>query len=252
MVLLPSEFTNQTQGLLGRMNSDPSDDLLTQMGEVIPPDDNTPEEIFTMAAGWNISKPSSLFTYDSKYLLDTYYFPPSLDPSFVPNFSPPERPDDPLVADMLMVCSGEGAEFCKYDTLTTRSLEIGNATLRAYRSYWALMPAVELVSSCGWLPAPRNGQKNATRYLEGDTLSFTCNKGYIPYGSAERTCLHDGTWTGEQLYCVTDDHVGFVLGAVGSLSALVTMGIMVKLHSRKQEREKNQKLDQMAAQEQTC
>lgn len=34
----------------------------------------------------------------------------------------------------------------------------------------------------------------------------------------------------------TDDNVGFVLGAVGSLSALVTMGVMIKLHNRKQDR----------------
>ncbi len=50
-VLLPTEFTNQTQGLLGVMNSDPSDDLLTQLGEVISSADATPEEIFTFGTG---------------------------------------------------------------------------------------------------------------------------------------------------------------------------------------------------------
>lgn len=50
-VLLPTEFTNRTQGLLGRMNSDPSDDLLTQRGEIISSADATPEEIFTFGAG---------------------------------------------------------------------------------------------------------------------------------------------------------------------------------------------------------
>ena len=34
----------------------------------------------------------------------------------------------------------------------------------------------------------------------------------------------------------SDDKVGFVLGAVGSLSALVTMGVMIHLHNRKQDR----------------
>ncbi|CAJ1069461.1 sushi domain-containing protein 2 [Xyrichtys novacula] len=251
-VLLPTEFTNQTQGLLGLMNSDPSDDLLTWVGEVIPPADVTPEEIFTFGGGWNISKASSLFTYDSKYLLDNYYFPPSLDPAFVPAFSLPERPDDPLVADMLMMCFGEGAEFCKYDTLTTRSLAVGNATLRVYQNYQARMEALEPVSSCGWLPTPRNGEKNGTHYLEDDMLSFSCIDGYILYGSTERTCLHDGTWTGERPHCLRDDKVGFVLGAIGSLSALVTMGIMVTLHTRKQEREKHKKLDQKETQEHTC
>lgn len=90
----------------------------------------------------SISNKSSLFTYDSKDLLDTY-FPPSHKPAFVPAFSLPERPDDPLVADMLKLCFGEGAKFCKYDTLTTRSLTMGNATLRAYQSHQALMETLE-------------------------------------------------------------------------------------------------------------
>lgn len=250
-VLLPKEFTNHTQGLLSLMNSDPSDDLLTHFGEIILAN-ATPEEIFIFAAGWNVSKESSLFTYDSKYLLDTYYSPTNRKPAFVPAFSLPERPDDALVADMLTMCSGEGAKFCKYDTLTTRSLTVGNATLRAYQSHQALMEALKPVVSCGWVPTPRNGQKNGTHYLDGNTVSFTCNKGYILFGSAERTCLNDGTWTGEEPFCITDDNVGFVLGAVGSLSAVVMMGVMIKLHNRKQDREKKDKLDQMVTEEQTC
>lgn len=51
-VLLPPEFANRTQGLLGRMNSDPSDDLMTRQGEVVSSADSaTPEEIFTFGAG---------------------------------------------------------------------------------------------------------------------------------------------------------------------------------------------------------
>lgn len=34
----------------------------------------------------------------------------------------------------------------------------------------------------------------------------------------------------------TDNYVGFALGAVGSLSALVTMGVMIYLHNKKQDR----------------
>ncbi|XP_029915562.1 sushi domain-containing protein 2 [Myripristis murdjan] len=202
-VLLPTEFTNHTQGLLGQMNSDPSDDLLTSQGVVITSDNTTPEEIFTFGAGWNISKETSLFTYDSKYLLDTYLNQPTHDPAFIPAFSLPERPDDPLVADMLKMCFGDGAPFCKYDTLTTRSLAVGNATLRAYQSHSALIQDLEPVVSCGWLPTPRNGKKTGTTYLEGKTLSFSCNAGYLFYGSPERTCVDDGTWTGEQPYCIT-------------------------------------------------
>uniref|UniRef100_A0A669E6H5 Kringle containing transmembrane protein 1 n=1 Tax=Oreochromis niloticus TaxID=8128 RepID=A0A669E6H5_ORENI len=235
-VLLPEEFYNHTQGLLGSMNSDPSDDLTIQLGEVISSADATLEEIFTFGASWNISKNSSLFTYDSEHLLDMYNIPPSHDPTFVPAFSLPESLDDPLVAEMLTMCYGEGAQFCKYDTLTTRDLTVGNATLKAYQKHQALLHALKPVVSCGWLPTPRNGRKNGTDYLQGSTLSFACNKGYIMYGSAERTCLGDGTWTGDQPSCITDDKLGFVLGAVGSILALVTVGIIISLHNRKQKR----------------
>lgn len=49
-VLLPTDYTNLTQGLLGQMNSDPLDDLLTSLGDVVSPDNTSPEEIFTFGA----------------------------------------------------------------------------------------------------------------------------------------------------------------------------------------------------------
>lgn len=50
-VMLPPEFTNHTKGLLGLMNSDSSDDLMTQSGEVISSSDSTHEKIFTFGEG---------------------------------------------------------------------------------------------------------------------------------------------------------------------------------------------------------
>ncbi|KAM4579563.1 sushi domain-containing protein 2 [Fundulus diaphanus] len=250
-VLLPAEFSNRTRGLLGRMNSDPSDDLTTQSGKVISSTNATLEDVFTFGAGWNISKMSSLFTYDSHYLLDSYFFPSSHDAAFVPAFSLPVKHDDPLVADMLSMCLGEGAQFCIHDTLISRSLAVGNATLKAHQHHQALIEALQPVVSCGWLPTPRNGKKNGTHYLQGKTLGFTCNEGYVLYRSTERTCLEEGMWTGEQPYCITDDKVGFILGAFGSLSALVTMGITIKLHNRKKDRERNEKPLEMVTQAQT-
>lgn len=72
-----------------------------------------------------------------------YNIPPSHDPTFVPAFSLPESLDDPLVADMLTMCYGEGSQFCKYDTLTTRDLTVGNATLKAYQKHQALLHALK-------------------------------------------------------------------------------------------------------------
>ncbi|KAK6306016.1 hypothetical protein J4Q44_G00229410 [Coregonus suidteri] len=241
-VLLPSDYTNLTQGLLGQMNSDPLDDLLTSLGDVVFPDNPSPEEIFTFGAGWKTSNETSLFTYDTKYLLDTYYYVKH-DPTFIPAFSVSSDPADPLVEDMLKMCFGEGAQFCKYDTMSTRSLVVGNATLLSFRSHETLMQDLESVVSCGWLATPRYGAKIGTRYLEGATVSFTCNSGHVLYGAPERTCLPSGEWTGEETSCVSDNVLGVVLGSVFSIATLITMGVMINLHFRKQKRERQERLD---------
>ncbi|KAL0193914.1 hypothetical protein M9458_012210 [Cirrhinus mrigala] len=89
-----------------------------------------------------ITNETSLFTYDSHYLLNEYYYAPKHDSSFIPNFSVTEDPEDPLLEPMLNLCAGEGASFCKYDALSMRSLEQGNATLLAYRSHTATRKAL--------------------------------------------------------------------------------------------------------------
>lgn len=38
---------------------------------------------------------------------------------------------------------GEGAQFCKYDTLSTRSLVVGNATLLSFMCHQTLMQDLE-------------------------------------------------------------------------------------------------------------
>lgn len=65
-----------------------------------------------------VSNASTLFTYDSEYLLDTYYYGSKHDASFVPVFSVPDSPDDPLANEASEICSGEGSQFCRYDKTT--------------------------------------------------------------------------------------------------------------------------------------
>ncbi|KAM8866408.1 LOW QUALITY PROTEIN: sushi domain-containing protein 2 [Synchiropus picturatus] len=234
-VLLPPEFPETIEGLLGSLSAGVN---------------ATDEQVFAFAASWSISKDSSLFTYDSEFLLSSYHRPPSHDPTFVPDFAPAQDPGDPLVSAMLLMCSGAGADFCQYDTLMTRRLEAGNATLRFYQTHRRLVKDLETVVSCGWIPTPKNGKKNGTSYLQGDTLTFSCNNQFELYGSTQRTCLPDGVWSGQTTHCVTDGILGSVLGGVGSVSVLVTMGIMIRLHIRKQEREKKDK--SRSAAQQTC
>ncbi|XP_035986604.1 sushi domain-containing protein 2-like [Fundulus heteroclitus] len=111
-VLLPEEFKDSTLGLLGKMNGDAKDDLTLSDGTLVQNHSN-PEELFNFGASWSVQNTSALFTYDSEYLLNTYYFVPRHDPSFIPVFSVPENPDDPLNIQAAEICTGEGSQFCR-------------------------------------------------------------------------------------------------------------------------------------------
>ncbi|XP_072289015.1 sushi domain-containing protein 2 [Eucyclogobius newberryi] len=243
-VLLLSEYIIHTRGLLGVMNFDPSSDMMSQPGKALLTAPDTPENIFKLGEEWEISQTSSLFTYDSTYLLETYHAPAAGRPALVPVFHPSEDPGDPLVMSMWTLCSGEGALFCKYDTLLTRSLVIGNSTFMSLQRHLALVKDLKPVASCGWLPTPNNGRKNGTHYLKGDVVSFTCDLGFVLYGSAERTCHEDGAWTGSRPHCITDNPLNLILGGIGVIATFVTMIIMTHRHLKQQERERKSELEQ--------
>ncbi|XP_030647382.1 sushi domain-containing protein 2 [Chanos chanos] len=245
-VLLPREFRDKTRGLLGRMNENPDDDLTSSSGEVIGATENKPEDVFRFGASWAIANETSLFTYDSEYLLKEYYFGPKHDPAFVPAFSVTEDSGDPLLEQTLKMCFGKGSQFCKYDALVTRNLEMGNATLRSFQSHQSVIKDLEPVLSCGWLPPPSHGQKEGQLYLEGAKVTFSCNHGYRLYGSAERTCLDTGKWSGETASCVSDNTLAIVLGSVGAILTLVVMAIAIALYTRKQKRERSKNADAKA------
>ncbi|KAL4609674.1 sushi domain-containing protein 2-like [Arapaima gigas] len=235
-VLLPKEFSNDTLGLLGRMNDNAVDDLMSSDGQVISLEQSSPEDLFYFGAGWLISNETSLFTYDSSYLLNTYFFGSKHDPHFVPAFSVEDAPDDPLQGPMTTLCSGAGFALCRYDTLVSRSLEVGNATRVAYRAHAAVVADLEPVVTCGWLAPPNNGQKEGTRYLQGAMVKFTCNSGYVLSGSAERTCQANGQWSGDTTNCVQDNVLGIALGSVFGIITMAILIAAIVLHSRKQKR----------------
>ncbi|XP_048860645.1 sushi domain-containing protein 2 isoform X2 [Brienomyrus brachyistius] len=183
-----------------------------------------------------IENETSLFTYDSPFLLDTYYFAPKHNPDFVPAFSVPEDPSDPLYAEMSALCSGEGFPLCRFDTLAARSLDMGNATREAFLAHVSVVEDLRPVVSCGWLAPPSNGIKAGTRYLQGATITFSCDTGYILSGSPKRTCQADGQWSGDPTHCVQDNVLGIVLGSVIGSIALVTLIATIVSHSKKQQR----------------
>ena len=56
--------------------------------------------------------------------------------------------------------------------------------------------------NCGTLSDPTNGDVNlndGTRY--GDTAVYSCDAGYILSGTATRTCLSTGSWSGVAPTC---------------------------------------------------
>ncbi|XP_020340683.1 sushi domain-containing protein 2 isoform X1 [Oncorhynchus kisutch] len=235
-VLLPEVFKDFTRGLLGKMNGDPKDDLVTSDGQT-ESDQGNAEGLFNFGASWAILNESTLFTYDSEHLLNSYLHAPKHDASFRPVFSIPEDPNDPLGSQASELCSGEGSLYCRYDTLMARSLEMGNATRVSFQSHRSVVEDLEPVVSCGWLSPPTNGKKEGTRYLQGAVVKLSCDSGYVLWGSEEHTCLGTGQWSGETTTCVADNLRGIVVGSVIGALALILMIVTLIINSRQHKRE---------------
>ncbi|XP_068430722.1 sushi domain-containing protein 2-like [Clinocottus analis] len=235
-VLLPEEFKDSTVGLMGTMNGDAGDDLVLNNGEVVRNLTN-PEELFSFGASWAIYNQSALFTYDSEYLLNTYLYAPRHDHHFVPVFSVPENPDDPLANQAHVICTGEGAQYCRYDVLVGRSPSMGNATKVSFQSHISLVEDLKQVISCGRLPPPNNGKKEGIFYLQGAKVQLSCNDGYTLEGSAERICQENGQWSGENTHCAAPSNLaGIVAGSVIGALALILIITTLVLFSKKQKR----------------
>ena len=60
-----------------------------------------------------------------------------------------------------------------------------------------------LAITCADPGVPQYGsRKGSEDFKYGAKVSFRCNKGYMIYGSYERSCDGEGEWTGVQPYCV--------------------------------------------------
>ncbi|XP_077165705.1 fibulin-7-like [Paroedura picta] len=55
--------------------------------------------------------------------------------------------------------------------------------------------------SCTLLPAPLNGRRLGKKTLVGHDAHFLCDPGFLLVGSETRTCLENGTWSGQQPFC---------------------------------------------------
>ncbi|XP_015755037.1 PREDICTED: sushi, von Willebrand factor type A, EGF and pentraxin domain-containing protein 1-like isoform X6 [Acropora digitifera] len=57
-------------------------------------------------------------------------------------------------------------------------------------------------ADCGQLSPPENGWMSGSKTSYPHNVSFTCRSGFILVGSSQRTCLRNGTWSGEEPTCL--------------------------------------------------
>lgn len=88
-----------------------------------------------------IENGTSLFTYDTKFLLDSFFYGDKHNASFLPVFSPHEDPADPLLEEMVSRCGSD--PFCRFDVLTTRNLQVGSSTRLSHQNHKLLVEHLE-------------------------------------------------------------------------------------------------------------
>lgn len=54
---------------------------------------------------------------------------------------------------------------------------------------------------CGSLVSPMNGSMTGSITVYPNKIQFNCNEGFDLLGSATRTCLPSGMWSGNQTTC---------------------------------------------------
>ncbi|XP_006901490.1 PREDICTED: sushi domain-containing protein 2 [Elephantulus edwardii] len=231
-VLLPEGFQNGTQGLLGTLNGNPQDDFTLRSGRVVPPTASS-RELFGFGADWAVHNESSLFTYDSRFLVNNFLFRPKHDPSFQPLFPDQIPATSQLAREASALCGGD--PFCSFDVVATGNLSVGSATKAAHQLHLHRVQSLQPVVSCDWVAPPANGHKEGTSYLAGSTVHFSCNHGYSLDGPGASTCQGDGTWSLPTPRCQPGNSYTVLLSVIfgGLAVALVIVLLFVLLRRRK-------------------
>ncbi|XP_067940829.1 protein lev-9-like isoform X2 [Watersipora subatra] len=86
---------------------------------------------------------------------------------------------------------------------------IGSPTLTCQKGQvWdKSKPVCELTASntCEKVKSPRHGTKIGRSYVFGDSVTIVCDPGYRLSGSAKRTCMENGEWSGISPECLPID-----------------------------------------------
>nr|XP_005334516.1 sushi domain-containing protein 2 isoform X1 [Ictidomys tridecemlineatus] len=230
-ILLPDKFLTYTRGLLGTLNNDPTDDFTLRSGRVLPLNASA-QELFQFGADWAVHNTSSLFTYDSWFLINNFVYQPKHDPTFEPLFPDKSTLSPSQAEEAAKLCGND--HFCKFDVAATGSLSVGNATLVAHQLHQQRMQSLQPVISCGWLAPPANGHKEGLRYLVGSTVHFHCNRGFSLAGAETSTCQADGTWSTPTPECQLGRSYTVLLSIIfGGLAVVLLVSIIYVLLRRK-------------------
>lgn len=143
---------------------------------------------------------TSLFTYDTEFLLNNFFYEKKHNASFLPVFFPYEDPADPLVKEMHSLCDSD--PFCRFDVLTTRSLQVGSSTKLSHQNRKLLVENLQ--------PGDATFHKASitTVLSAGYLCSWHCSRGLCS-AVGSRTCKHR-FWEELSLYQEDSALVGYL------------------------------------------
>lgn len=72
---------------------------------------------------------------------------------------------------------------------------------RPVRGHVCLCPTGNRPGLCGDPGTPAHGSRLGDEFKAKSLLRFSCEVGYVLRGSPERTCLLNGSWSGQQPAC---------------------------------------------------
>ena len=111
-----------------------------------------------------------------------------------------------VTLDSMTTASGE----CSTISITQDVIEEGTETFTVTLTPDVRAEVVEgrgtaqvlIVDLCNTLPAPENGNIDASVRTVGSVATYTCNSEFVINGESERNCQADGTWSGAAPTCL--------------------------------------------------
>ncbi|CAD5115351.1 DgyrCDS4331 [Dimorphilus gyrociliatus] len=178
VVSAPEKLRNKIQGLLGKWDNDPSNDLMPQ-NQGGPVNSNNRQQIhFKFGLTWQITDAQTLFQYRMQKNWN-YYKRGNFTPSFEIPTGAPDASD---------IC---GNDFeCKFDYAITRNEALAQITLRSQKRVEEIRSLANSAPKyCSWLAIPMAIKESPIRYYVGSRVIIKgCRSGYKLDGRDEYTC----------------------------------------------------------------